>query len=141
MVSLLYTETTYSELRLGKSVPTQAASIVRLPGTCHFCACRARRETSQCLAKSSPYAGPSAGAEVARLRKWHVWCLREHGLQFSAEICGSEQEKSVFHKNLREACWLVLFLRTSLEASGKLCDNAIQMEPNMHRRARAPTSR
>ena len=21
------------------------------------------------------YAGPSAGAEVARLRKWHVWCL------------------------------------------------------------------
>ena len=32
-------------------------------------------ENSQCLAKSSPYAGSSAGAEVARLRKWHVWCL------------------------------------------------------------------
>ena len=31
---------------------------------------------SQCLVKSSPYAGPSAGAEVARLRKWQVWCLR-----------------------------------------------------------------
>ena len=27
-----------------------------------------------CLAKSNTYAGPSAGAEVARLRKWHVWC-------------------------------------------------------------------
>ena len=27
------------------------------------------------VAKSSPYAGPSAGTEVARLRKWHVWCL------------------------------------------------------------------
>ena len=24
------------------------------------------------FAKSSPHAGPSAGAEVARLRKWHV---------------------------------------------------------------------
>ena len=34
------------------------------------------RDKSQCLARSSPYAGPSAGAEVARLRKWHVWCLR-----------------------------------------------------------------
>ena len=31
----------------------------------------------QCLAKWSPYAGPSAGKEVARLRKWHVWCLLE----------------------------------------------------------------
>ena len=31
--------------------------------------------TSQCLAKSSQYAGPSAGAYVARLRKWHAWCL------------------------------------------------------------------
>ena len=29
------------------------------------------------LAKSSPYAGLSAGAEVARLRMWHVWCLLE----------------------------------------------------------------
>ena len=43
--------------------------------TCHFCACRARRGTWQRLAKSSPYACPSAGAEVARLLKWHVWCL------------------------------------------------------------------
>ena len=34
------------------------------------------KTNSQCLAKSGPYAGPSAGAEVARLRKWHVWCLR-----------------------------------------------------------------
>ena len=24
--------------------------------------------------KSSPYAGPSAGTEVVRLRKWHAWC-------------------------------------------------------------------
>ena len=53
----------------------QAAPKVRLPCTCHFCACRARRENPQCLAKSSPYAGPSAGTEVARLRKWHVWCI------------------------------------------------------------------
>ena len=28
--------------------------------------------------KSSSYAGASAGAEVARLRKWHAWCLLEH---------------------------------------------------------------
>ena len=42
---------------------------------CQFCACRAPRENAQCLAKSSPCAGPSAGTEVARLRKWHVWCL------------------------------------------------------------------
>ena len=53
----------------------QAAPNVRLPCTCHFCACRARRGNSQCLAKSSPYAGPSAGTEVARLRKRHVWYL------------------------------------------------------------------
>ena len=36
---------------------------------------------SQCLAKSSPYAGPSACAELhifgsGTFRKWHVWCLR-----------------------------------------------------------------
>ena len=30
---------------------------------CHFCACRARRGNSQCLAKSSPFAGPSAGSK------------------------------------------------------------------------------
>ena len=42
---------------------------VRLPRTRHLCACRARRGNSQRLAKSSPYAGPSAGTEVARLRK------------------------------------------------------------------------
>ena len=53
----------------------QAAPNVRLPRTCHFCACRARRGSSQCLAKSSPYAGPSAGTEVARLRKWQAWYL------------------------------------------------------------------
>ena len=48
-----------------------------------ICACRAGRGNSQRLAKSSPYAGPSAGTEVARLRKWHVWCLlggRSHGI-------------------------------------------------------------
>ena len=47
--------------------------------TCHFCACRARRGNSQRLAKSSPYAVPPAGTctEVARLRKWHVWCFLE----------------------------------------------------------------
>ena len=49
---------------------------VRLPcATIHVCACRARRENSQYLAKSSPYEGHSAGTEVAGLRKWHVWCL------------------------------------------------------------------
>ena len=32
-------------------------------------------ENSQCLAKPSPYADLSAGAEVVRLRKWHVWRL------------------------------------------------------------------
>ena len=30
---------------------------------CHFRACRVRRGNSQRLAKSSPYAGPSAGAK------------------------------------------------------------------------------
>ena len=29
--------------------------------------------SSQCLAESSPYASPSAGAEVARLRKHHLF--------------------------------------------------------------------
>ena len=56
--------------------PFQAAPNVLLPQTCHFCACRARRGNSRSIAKSSPYAGPSAGAEVAHLWKWHVWCLR-----------------------------------------------------------------
>ena len=68
-----------------------------LPQTCHFCACRAQRGNSQCLAKSSPYVGPSAGAEVARVYgsatlgalwtddAWgvghmsHVWQNREQG--------------------------------------------------------------
>ena len=45
----------------------QAAPNVRLRRTCHFCAFRARRGNAQCLVKSSPYAGPSAGTEVARL--------------------------------------------------------------------------
>ena len=45
----------------------QATPDVRLPRTCHFWACRARRGNSQCLPKSRPYAGPSAGTEVARL--------------------------------------------------------------------------
>ena len=36
---------------------------------------RARRGNSQGLAQSSPYAGPSASIKVARLRKWHAWCL------------------------------------------------------------------
>ena len=66
-------------VRLGALAATQrqrqAAQNVRLPQTRHFCACRARRGNSQCLAKSSPYAGPSAGAEVPRFTKWHVWCL------------------------------------------------------------------
>ena len=53
----------------------QAAPKVRLRWTCHFCAYRARRGNSQRLAKSIPYVGPSTGTEVARLRKWHVWCL------------------------------------------------------------------
>ena len=30
----------------------------------------------QFLSLKSPYAGPSAGTEVVRLRKWHVWSLR-----------------------------------------------------------------
>ena len=52
---------------------TKRATCVK---TCHFCGCRVRRGDSQRLAKSSPYAGPSAGAEIACLRKWHVWSLR-----------------------------------------------------------------
>ena len=55
--------------------PYQAAPNVRLAWTRRFCTCGARRGNLQCLAKSSPCAGPSAGTEVARLRKWHVWCL------------------------------------------------------------------
>ena len=54
---------------------------VLIPQTCHFCACRVRRGNSLCLAKSSRYAGPSAGAEVACLRKWHVWCLPARGIR------------------------------------------------------------
>ena len=46
--------------------------------TCHFCGCRARRGDSRGLDKSSPYASPSRGAEVARLRKSHV----NHVLQY-----------------------------------------------------------
>ena len=34
-----------------------------------------RLQNSQCLAKSRPCAGPSAGTVVARLQKWHVWRL------------------------------------------------------------------
>ena len=34
-------------------------------------------EISQRLAKSSKYAGPSAGTEVACMRRWHAWCLLE----------------------------------------------------------------
>ena len=58
----------HAELRALDHGMFQAA----LPGTWHFSACKARRGNSQSLAKSSPYAGPSAGAEVARLRKWRV---------------------------------------------------------------------
>ena len=54
----------------------QAAPNMLLPRTRHFCTCRDRRGNSPCLAKSSPYAGPSAGAEVTRFGKWHAWCLR-----------------------------------------------------------------
>ena len=57
------------------SADTQAAPNVPLPWKCHFCACKARGRNSPRLAKSSPYASPSAGAEVASLRQWHVWCL------------------------------------------------------------------
>ena len=38
-------------------------------------------DNSQRLAKSSTFAGASAGAEVARLRKWHVWCLLGLGVR------------------------------------------------------------
>ena len=62
----------------------QEKSRLTLHGRCrrvagHPGGTRARRGNSQCLAKSSPYAGPSAGTEVARLRRWHVWCLLGHG--------------------------------------------------------------
>ena len=53
----------------------RAAPNVRLPRTSHCCGCRVRRGNSQRLAKSSLCAGPSAGTEVARFRKWHFWCL------------------------------------------------------------------
>ena len=45
----------------------QAAPTVRLPWIC--------TSAPASLSKWSPYAGPSAGAEVARFRKWHGWCL------------------------------------------------------------------
>ena len=45
----------------------RAAPNMRLPSTRRFHPCRAPRENSQRLAKSRPYAGPSAGAEVLLL--------------------------------------------------------------------------
>ena len=56
----------------------RAATLVLLPSTCHFCGCRARGANS-ISREIEPVRrpGPSAGAEVASLRKWHVWCLRE----------------------------------------------------------------
>ena len=54
---------------------------IRRHKACYFCkhVTSAHAEfgggNSQYLAKSSPCAGPSAGAEVARLGKWRVWCL------------------------------------------------------------------
>ena len=35
-----------------------------------------------CLLWPSQHAGLSAGAEVARLRKWHFWCLRDHAILY-----------------------------------------------------------
>ena len=64
---------TTSGIDSGLRIGPHTAPNVRLPRTCHFCACRARRGNSQRPAKSSPYAGASAGTEFARLRKRHVW--------------------------------------------------------------------
>ena len=47
---------------------------VLLPQICHFCVCRARRGNPQLPAKSSPYAGPSAGTEVARFYGSGTFC-------------------------------------------------------------------
>ena len=57
--------TSASEIRGSRRRPTRCRGVL-LPQTCRFCAYTIRRENSQCLAKSSPYAGPSAGTEVAR---------------------------------------------------------------------------
>ena len=54
----------------------QAAPNVRLRRTYHCCARGARRENPQCLAKSSPYAGPSAGTEVAKYCEGSIWPIR-----------------------------------------------------------------
>ena len=56
--------------------------------TCYFCACGARRGTTQSLAKSSLYEGPSAGTftEVARLVKQKKPKL---GILGGAKVSGS----------------------------------------------------
>ena len=56
----------------GLSGGTKRATSVNMP-LLHL---QSSERNSQCLAKSSLYGGPSAGAEVARLRKWLVrWRL------------------------------------------------------------------
>ena len=75
----------------------QAAPNVLLLQTRHFRACRARRGSSRRLAKSSPYAGPSAGPEVARLRKWHAWCLlADRSRRLTASVVASSVKKPSF---------------------------------------------
>ena len=58
--------------------PDAAAPLLWRHQTCDFrelLRLQSSEGNSQRLAKSSPYAGPSTGKEVARLWKWHVWCL------------------------------------------------------------------
>ena len=45
------------------------------PRLFHACFVESRITILCHMIQSSPYAGPSAGAEIACLRKWHVWCL------------------------------------------------------------------
>ena len=82
-------------------------------------ACGARRGNSQGLAKSSPCAGPSAGAEVVCcLRKWRVWCLRAQSnpypcqkklykqLSLCTPMCSETQVLRTAFKRGGGYCWL-----------------------------------
>ena len=58
---------------------------------------RARRGNLQCLTKPGPYAGPSAGAEVAHLQKRHGRCIlgiRTHAYVASARARGQGEYKA-----------------------------------------------
>ena len=103
-----------------------AAPNVPLPSTCHCCACRARRRNSQYLPKSSPYAGPSAGAEVARFygsgTSGALWRLRaRHGFlpRGSRDASGGQKAGLPFRERRAGAHGRPCQTRTS---DGGVCD-------------------